>query len=633
MISIDRSSYPADKLQTTAAPATKAHIGEIDGLRAVAVMAVLLYHVGFTSISGGFVGVDVFFVISGYLITGILLAAKDSGRQSLARFYARRILRIAPALYAMLIVTALVFFMLLPPGLSGSLLNSLSAAAFSYSNFWFYTTTDYFANDSTNPVLHTWSLAVEEQFYLVFPLLLLAIGKSNRRRLILILLLLFFVSFVAAAIVTPVSQYKAFYFPWLRSWELLAGSLLAAMHSTYLSERIWSLLSNVGLAVIVAACFLYNEKMVFPGMSALLPVMGAAGILAGVGSNSIANWILRLSPMRWIGKISYSLYLVHWPLTCLAGLTVSLYPRPVKWLLLMLSLLLAWLSWRFVEKPFRAMAERFPAHKIMLAFGVACVGLFPYFMGLQLGSLALWQSSPDALKYAAAMEADVSLFNTGKCFLTQKYPDMSFFDSGACLGQAPGVKSALVIGDSHAANIVPALSAQHPSVKILQATAVGCKPTLDTGGPLYCRSLIEHVLRKWLPDSGAGVDTVVIAARWEKGDVDNLRRTVLLLSQMGKRVIVYGPSPEYFVAVPQLLVYQKVLNIELSHLVFRGERVQLHDEFKSIFSKGATYFSSFDNLCNARICKLESEDAPNFSDRDHFTRTGAMLAVKGFPLP
>jgi peptidoglycan/LPS O-acetylase OafA/YrhL len=609
------------------------HIGEIDGLRAVAVLAVLLYHVRVGPASGGFVGVDVFFVISGYLITGILLSDRGGGAQSLKRFYARRILRIAPALCVTLAFTALVFFALFPPVLSGELLASFVSAALSYSNLWFYFTVDYFGDNTTNPVLHMWSLAVEEQFYFFFPLLLLLIRKSSSPKYMpAILAGLFGLSLLASGIIAAESQAKAFYFPWLRAWELLAGSLLAVCRPGQVATRFKAPLSNLGLAAIVVACFLYDDKMVFPGYSALLPVLGAVAVIAGVGSDSIANHVLRVKFMRWTGWISYSLYLVHWPIICAASLLVSMYTNKVKAAVVIASFLFAWISWRFVETPFRGMAGRVPNRQVFTTFAAVSMCFLPFLFTLQFASAALWERFPKALEYSAFAATDISFFREGTCFLTPKFDDLKYFRAASCLKRNESRTGVLVIGDSHAANIVAALAAQHASVDVLQATAAGCKPTLDAAGPPYCSNLMKRIFQDWIPGPGHGVEYVVIAARWVAGDIEPLRRTIAYLRKLDKRVILYGPGPEYSVSVPLLLAYEQILGIDLGKRLLNQERRQLDAKFRSVFTDDVMYFSPFDSLCNPNACALVDNGAPIFFDRDHLTLSGAMRAVRGFPL-
>ena len=610
------------------------HIGEIDGLRAVAVVAVLLYHVGVVAIGGGFVGVDVFFVISGYLITGILVAELRKDKLSLRRFYVRRILRIAPALFVILGLTALLFYMLFPPLYSRDLLPSFASAALSYSNFLFYYTVDYFAGNSRNPVLHMWSLAVEEQFYLFMPLLLLLVGKSRlKAHLAGVLLALCLASLIAAGLTAPEHQAQAFYFPWLRAWELLAGSLLAVRPAPSIAPRLKSLLSNIGLIAILVPCFRFHDEMVFPGWAALLPVLGAGAIIAAAGSDSWANRFLQLNFMRWIGKISYSLYLVHLPVICVTALFASTYPGRTKVVVVIASFFLAWASWRFIESPFRRMAGRVPDRRIYWGFATATFALLPYFVVLQFAGAGFWQQFPKALEYSGFLASDKSFFREGTCFLSPKFEKFSDFSPGTCLAIRPSTTGVLVLGDSHAANIISSLATQHASLSFLQATAAGCKPTTDFRGPPFCTQLMRYIMLDYLSASSEDIRYVVLAARWTESDIEPLRRTISHLRGLGKEVVLYGPTPEYSVAVPLLLSYEQIFRFSFGELLANPERRKLDARFETDLSDQARYFSPIASLCGKLPCPLLVDEVPIYFDREHMTEIGARRIIRGFPLP
>lgn len=331
------------------------YLREIDGLRAIAVLAVLLFHVEYSSFKGGFVGVDVFFVISGYLITRIILTEIDAGVFSIKRFYERRIRRIAPALVATLLAST-AFLVILPPAEATAIRNALFAGLFSASNFLFYSTTDYFSDNSYNPLLHTWSLSVEEQFYVLLPPTLLLLSLGSKRRRLLYMALAALASLIAAQLVVMSNPGAAFYLPWLRAWELLAGSLLAASALDRIPSPVKIALCVSGLAAVVTACLSYRQTMVFPGVSALLPVLGTCAVIASTGARSPVHALLGSPPLRFIGKISYSLYLVHWPIICFVSIFQPITPK-AQIAICVASILLAWLSWRFVENPFRERAR------------------------------------------------------------------------------------------------------------------------------------------------------------------------------------------------------------------------------------------------------------------------------------
>lgn len=327
---------------------------EIDGLRALAVLPVIFYHAGFKAFSGGFVGVDVFFVISGYLITGILVQELEGEKFSLIRFYERRCRRILPALCLVAFSTIPLSLYFLPPEELDAYFKSLIALGLFSSNILFWQESNYFdAEASDKPLLHTWSLAVEEQFYLLFPLLLIAIWRFDRR-------LVFSIIFLAGVISLFLSEWgwrnspvANFYLSPTRAWELLLGSLVA-LHVN--KKRIYSnnLISIFGFICIVYSVFAFDEATPTPSIATLLPTVGAALIIAFGGTGTIVARALSIKPLVGIGLISYSAYLWHQPTIVFTKLYLLGPITPlVSITAVSFSLLLAFLSWRYVEQPFR----------------------------------------------------------------------------------------------------------------------------------------------------------------------------------------------------------------------------------------------------------------------------------------
>jgi peptidoglycan/LPS O-acetylase OafA/YrhL len=330
---------------------------DIDGLRTIAVGSVLLYHYGLTAIPGGFVGVDVFFVISGYLITTILARDISSGGLSIASFYNRRIRRILPAVLFVLIACLAAGWLLLAPGDYEVLGHSAAYSAIGGANLYFYWNTGYFDQAAEMmPLLHLWSLGVEEQFYVVWPLLLAGIMWIARGKAwvtIAAILVVIAVSFAATLFMMPVDPKGAFFLPHLRAWELAVGALIAFMPA--IRWRIVSELMGVaGLALIAYSLIMLKAGDAFPGINALAPVIGSA-LLVWPRTKSVTGWILSLPPMVFTGKISYSLYLWHWPVLIFFrfyanGDQPSLYGALV---LGVIAYTLAVFSWWVVERPFR----------------------------------------------------------------------------------------------------------------------------------------------------------------------------------------------------------------------------------------------------------------------------------------
>ncbi len=332
---------------------------EIDGLRAVAVVPVILFHAGFERFSGGFVGVDVFFVLSGYLITSILLAEISAGRFSLLRFYERRARRILPALYFVMLATLPVAFrLMLPDEFEGFTHALISVLAFG-SNIYFWQTTDYFSRAAEeNPLLHTWSLGVEEQYYMLFPLGLLLLWRLGPRGALAGILAGTLASLALAEYAVHRWPVPAFFLLPTRAWELGLGSLAAFYLSrrglVRVEGRFAGAAAALGLAMILASVGLYDVETPFPSLYALLPTLGTVLVVLFAAPGALAGRLLAWRPVVFVGLISYSAYLWHQPLFAFARLASFRQPGDRLMLALaLLSLLLAALTWRYVERPFR----------------------------------------------------------------------------------------------------------------------------------------------------------------------------------------------------------------------------------------------------------------------------------------
>lgn len=337
---------------------------EIDGLRAIAVLPVILFHAGFETFSGGFVGVDVFFVISGYLITSIILREKREGRFTLVGFYERRARRILPTLFVVMLATIpLAYLWMLPDDLKDFSRSVLGVTAF-ISNILFWRESGYFVTAAElKPLLHTWSLAVEEQYYLLFPLFILITWRFGKRWIVFILVLFACISLGASqwgAINKPIAN---FYLLPTRGWELLLGGFIAFYEhpsntltsQASVREKWWSEYGGViGLILIVYSTIQYSKTTPFPSVYALVPTLGAACIIIFANSRTIVGKLLGSRPLVFIGLISYSAYLWHQPLFALARHRSVNEPKMEVFILLAFLVLgLAYLSWRYVETPFR----------------------------------------------------------------------------------------------------------------------------------------------------------------------------------------------------------------------------------------------------------------------------------------
>ena len=349
---------------------------DVDGLRAVAVLLVVFDHIQTRFTTGGYIGVDVFFVISGYLISSLILSEMAAGKFSVVNFYERRIRRIFPALLAMLLGTAVLAYIFYVPSETEAFARSLLAALFSGSNFLFWHQAGYFdAPSAFKPLLHTWSLAVEEQFYIIFPLFLIAVRRWLPNRLRMAIWGITALTFVAACFFVRRDPTAAFFFAPLRAWELLIGTIISQHYVPAIDGK-WqrNIAAIAGLLMILVPGTLYTSGTLFPGLAALPPCVGAALIIAaGETGPSVVSRLLAWRPFVFIGLISYSLYLWHWPI--LVFLQTNYVSTSSSWRLkagvFAASMVAGTLSWLLVERPFRTGQFRPGRRTLFLVTGVA----------------------------------------------------------------------------------------------------------------------------------------------------------------------------------------------------------------------------------------------------------------------
>lgn len=533
---------------------------DVDGLRAIAVLSVLIFHMEWKNgpFSGGFVGVDIFFVISGYLISGIILSDLDKSRFSILSFYERRIRRIVPALVAVLATTCVLAYTLLLPSEMEDFSRSLLATIFSASNFYFWQHSSYFDSPLSSPLLHTWSLAVEEQFYLLFPLFLLLATRFFKPRLRAAVAVVAAVSFLLSAVGAYKDPNTTFYMLHTRAWELLLGTMLALkMFPPFWKNAVArNIATFAGLAAIGAAVHWLRETTPFPGIAALLPCVGSALIIgAGEAGPSLVSSALSFRPLTFIGLISYSLYLWHWPIIVFNEISGFLGDaadshRLKMFLIILVSMVAATLSWHFVERPFRSGRLRLsgaPLFRLVAAVATAFV-LFSA-AALYSGGLS-FRFSPEALAVASHLGRDRAHMRLGSCFVVNSFHD---FDPNVCLHQTSSTKNLVLAGDSHAAVLWDGMSTLLPGTNVMEAASKGCKPYTDYTGIGMCDQTMRYLYDTYLPQHH--VDALLIQGRWVESDIPKIANLVLWARLHSIPLVLLGPVQEYDAPLPRLLAY------------------------------------------------------------------------------
>lgn len=609
---------------------------EIDGLRAVAVVPVVLFHAGAPGFDGGFVGVDIFFVISGYLITSIIFTEVREGTFSFLKFYERRARRILPALFAVLAICLPIAWFWLMPGDLKLFGQGLVAVCLFSSNLLFWHTSNYFDKSAElNPLLHTWSLAIEEQFYLFFPILLMSLKRLSRNKLLALLTGLFVVSAVYGNWMVGESPVAAFYLLPTRAWELLAGSIVALhlANENPARTRKWieQGVSALGLLLILYAIFLFNRNTPFPSYLALVPTIGAAFVIVFANPGTCVHAILANKHLVGIGLISYSAYLWHQPLFAFARqVSLSNEISLTIYALAAATFGFAYLSWRFVEGPFRI------REKVSLAVVTwFCIGssaaLISVGLALHVSKGVEGRLSTDQNKVLSFEKYDFKssyLLNT--CFIDKDKKGEDF--SPAC-GSANNRRGVLVWGDSHAAALASGLRS-HES-KLSQFASAACPPFLNVrvSGNANCAQVNSYVLNR-ARDIEVGV--VLLHANWsaykEVGLEAELEKTLRLLHEAlpGTRLVVVGPGPQW---QPSLPVFMARKHVPLDRVWYlpSPELATLSQIDKLLAEKArihkATYFSILDAVCNREGCLATTRtgDAVTVAvwDYGHLTEAGA----------
>lgn len=603
---------------------------DIDGLRALAIIPVLLFHARVAGFSGGYVGVDIFFVISGFLITGIIAREMERGDFSILRFYERRARRIMPALTAVTLVTlALSYRWFLADDFMGAARSAI-AATFFCANILFFHEKGYFDTDAySKPFLHSWSLGVEEQFYILFPVLLIAIHHIMPKWRTAIIICIAVCSFILALRTQSQDDGYAFYLLFPRAWELMAGASLAlgiipAIRHPQLREAF----AITGLALIGWAIFTFSPETVFPGASALFPVLGAMALIHTAPGTRTGR-LLSLPPLVGMGLISYSLYLWHWPLIVFVE-----YGQDHKlsgWSsvgVIVASVVLAILSWRYVERPFRNPIH-FDRRKIfrLSAAAMAVSTLVAAYVVNQNGIADRFDGD---IRVLAEGKNDISPYRE-KCHEsgTTNRPQP------CALGAKNTVPNTLFWGDSHGVELAYIFSQtlEKSGGALLQHTYSACPPIFDENLPdPRCKEIGRRVLAEIKRDDH--IRTVYLAGYWSAyhrpGMAKWLDNTIAALTAMDRKVVLIGPVPTYDYDVPARLVtlankgaLMQAHGVERTSIVKGAEWMQ--PVIARWSARGLIYIDPAAYLCGPRYCDIVRDGKPLYFDTNHISVSGARI--------
>jgi peptidoglycan/LPS O-acetylase OafA/YrhL len=656
---------------------------DIDGLRAVAVLSVVGFHAFPEWVRGGFVGVDVFFVISGFLISSILFNDLHQGRFTFISFFARRIRRIFPALIIVLVATfAFGWFALIPSEYKQLGQHIFGGSAF-IANILFWRESGYFdVSAELKPLLHLWSLGIEEQFYILWPLTLF-IAHKRRANLLSLVFSIALISFALNIAHVYNDGVATFYSPHTRFWELLLGGALACLMrhknptaDTPLARRRFMFTGRLsiedaksigGFLLIVVAIFLLDKEKAFPGWYGLLPTLGALLIISAGPDARLNRTVLAHRALVFIGLISYPLYLWHWPLLSFARIIASDTPPPeVRMALVLASLLLAVLTYRFIERPIRTSRRMDVAVVLsLLLVIVATVGYNAYRR----------DGLPFRMKHLVTTLSDLSSFGSYRTAYTKcAAPGMSEFSW--CMSSKPGPIDYALWGDSHADHLFPGIAESDKAHNWLLIGQSSCPPLanmrvykigerdichernkaaldfilqdrnisrvlLASAGPFYISDIGFAPAHQGRNDPKLWTIEPVESSRGKKDEerlfYDGLAETVRLLQRAGKRVDVYVDVPE-LPFEPADCVFKRPFSSRLVPCEIKKEVVlSRQKEYREILLKlrdtvpGVRLFDPLDFLCDQRLCQIRAgSNLLYYRDSHHLSLRGSALLAGPF---
>ncbi len=638
---------------------------DIDGIRAFAIIAVLAFHAFPELFPGGLIGVDIFFVISGYLITTILVSSLSNNERPILNFYIRRVRRIFPALLIVLICCYIFGYLALYADEFKELGLHIASGALFISNFVYLREAGYFDRSADlKPLLHFWSLAVEEQFYLFWPLTLILAFKA-KITLTRLVIVLFIASFILSLWLSTEHPSWAYYFPFSRFWEILSGAYLAALNRENRSDNVSSAMSNYGnniaLAILLSSIFWIDGQNNFPGWQALPPVLATTWLIRYSNSGHWPYWCLANKWMVAVGLISYPLYLWHWPIFSFLAITELQISPVVKLCGIVLSFVLATLTYILIEKPIRSTAGK---TAIVLLCGLLLVGYIGYnayhrngldfrqvsYQNLKakfLRSLGFKQKyiisnqahsifKTDAFlkanpEYRQQLEKIAWLLKTDAEVLTTHRSGQlpPHYQEKILRQKSPSIRQSrpkvVVIGDSHAGNFLTALQLTHPDIELIGFFDSGCTPIRQRyrDETNRCKQLLNRAFN-FVKEKPVGL--VIFAARWQTS-FQPLADDIQAFSALGPRIAIAGPSLIFSKDLPSILLrYQSGDDvIAFTNNFIEKDTFALNEAMRQFAAdKKIAYIDKLNIFCGEGLCRLTLTGNELFIyDNGHLSPSGA----------
>ncbi|AMJ94142.1 lipopolysaccharide modification acyltransferase [Alteromonas stellipolaris] len=600
---------------------------DIQGLRALAVLSVVIYHISPFHLPGGFIGVDVFFVISGYLIIGQIYKKVLDNRFEFKEFYVKRFKRLFPAYFVTIAISSIFAFIYFLPGEFQNYTWSLVSSCLYVSNFYFYTKSGYFDSElQGSPLLHTWSLSVEEQFYAIVPILLVACYKFFHKKSILALILVGVVSFILCIYLSNTNISFAFFSSITRFWQFILGGLVS-IYTLQLTKQkaIPEIVSIASLITLIACCFFMSHDD-FPGFKALIPTLATTLLLAFSNRTLLTYKLLAIKPAKFFGDISYSLYLWHWPVIIFYSLHFERELTAIdKIAVFGISIILGVVSYYFIEERFRRStnSKSNTFLRVAVLSSAVCAASFAF---TQVNDFRFTEQQRNYEQFMLNYKADN--FRPGICFLTKQQPDISYYKKDLCIAQSDSKENIVLLGDSHAAHWYSAIkeAINNETQTLTQITASGCKPTLDYKGEARCTELMKWAFSDVLYSES--YDKVIISARWDLNDLKPLLETIKNLESRGLTIVVLGPILEYSQPLPRLLAQpnskEKIMNSSMYDSI-----AKIDSKFSNALTiEGVEYFSILKTICTDKSkCITVSQNSPIQFDYGHLTTKGAELVL------